>query len=500
MNILRHFLQGIVGPQVSGAAEQGFHLTTAYDRVAYPTTLFAQTHPERLAVLAQLAGLDPVPPERSRILEIGGGSCLNLLSLAAIWPECEAHGFDLSESAIARAQQIADMAGLDHAVLAVEDICAAHERYPAGAFDYVIVHGVYAWVPDHVRAATMQLIAHVLSARGVAFVSFNCMPGGHIRLIMREMLLDTFGGIEDPEVKIAATRDFLESYALSQPDDEPLATALRRHAESMLMRPDAVLFHDELGEHYHPQRMLDVADEAARHRLKFLTDAGRNRHFDGFLSDGAEVPQDAKGPDAEATVLLAASQDDYRSLRFFRQSLFVGEHQPVDRRIDVTRMEGLWLSTKLARQADGSFTQAGDSIEIADELLAAALERTAGAYPQRVPLSEVTSDPDHLRVILQLFAEWYVNLHPGPAPFTAGPGSRPIASPLVRGMIEMGELTVCTLEHGLLKIEQAELRALLVACDGTRTLAGIAAAPHGIPPEDVEAALIASAARALLSV
>ena len=468
-------------------------MTTAYDRVAYPTTLFAQTHPERLAVLARLAGLDPVPPERSRILEIGGGTCLNLLALATIWPECEAHGFDLSESAIARGQQIADVAGLDHAVLAVEDICAAQGRYPAGAFDYVIVHGVYAWVPDHVRAATMRLVGHVLSERGVAFVSYNCMPGGHVRLIMREMLLDAIGAIDDPDRRIAAVRDFLEDYARPRDDDEALATTLRQQAESMLKRPDAVLFHDELGECFHPQRLLDVAAEAQASGLVFLTDAGRNRHLDGFLADGAAMPDDPEG-----AVLLAASRDDYASLRYFRQSLFVRESQEPDRRIDATRIAGMWVSTRLRREEDGSFSQAGDTIAITDAALAEAIERVASVHPRRVQLAEVTSDPEHLRVILQLFAEWYVNLHPGPTPFPLEPGVRPATSPLVRGMLAMGEATICTLDHGVLKIEQPELRALLLAADGTRTVAEIASAETGIPPEDTAAALAASAARALL--
>ena len=127
-------------------------MTTAYDRVAYPSAVFEQTHPERLAILARLVGLDPVPPTEARILEVGGGDCLNLLAMADVFPGCEAHGFDLSERAIAQGQSYVDGAGLANATLRVADILDAATIYPAGHFDYVIVHGVYAWVPDHVRA------------------------------------------------------------------------------------------------------------------------------------------------------------------------------------------------------------------------------------------------------------------------------------------------------------------------------------------------------------
>lgn len=469
-------------------------MNTPYDRVAYPTTVFAQTHPERLAVLARMAGLDPVPPQHARILEIGGGTCVNLLSMAAMWPQCEAHGFDLSANAIARGQEIAEAARITNATLAVEDICTAHERYGAGSFDYVIAHGVYAWVPDFVREATMRLIAHVLSDKGVGFVSYNCMPGGHVRLIMREMLLDAIGHIDDPEARIAALRDFLEDYARPRDDDELLAKTLREQAQSMLKRPDAVLFHDELGDCFFPQRLMDVAAAAQENGLVFLTDAGRNRHLDGFLPDGAEVPEDD-----EHVVLLSASKDDYASLRYFRQSLFVKARQVPDRSIDASRIADLWISTRLARQADGSFVQGGDTIAIADEALAAAIERVAALHPQRVPLSDVTSDPEHLRVILQLFTEWYVNLHTAPAPFAATPAELPQSSPLIRGMLALGETMLCTLDHGVLKIEQPELRALLMAADGSRTIDEIAALGTGIPPEDTRAALAASAGKALLA-
>ncbi len=469
-------------------------MNTPYDRVAYPSSVFTQTHPERLAVLALLAGLEPVDPRHSRILEIGGGDCLNLLSFAAMWPECSAHGFDLSQIAIERGVRIAETAGLDNVSLVVEDIVEAHRRYPAGSFDYVIVHGVYAWVPPHVREACMELVAHVLSDHGIAMISYNAMPGGHVRLIMREMLFNIVDGIDDFEQRIDAARSFLEDYAKPREGDEPLAITLRQQAESMLQRPDSVLFHDELGDCYYPQRLVDVVRAGEALGLRHLTDAGRNRHLDGLLSDGAEVPED---PDE--VVLRAASRDDYAALRFFRHTLFVRAEQVPDRTIDASRIDGLYLTTKLRRQEDGSFALAGDTIEIADEALAAALEAAAAAAPQRVAVAHVASTPEQLRVVLQLFAEWYVQLYVHPAPFPAAPGDLPQTSPLVRALLEMGELTVCTLDHALLKIEQAELRGLLLAADGQTAIADLAAAGHGIPPEDVVAALTASAQRALLA-
>ncbi len=468
-------------------------MTTAYDRVAYPTAIFAQSHPERLAILAKLAGLDPPDPSRARILEVGGGDCVSLLSLATAWPECEAHGFDLSETAIARGQAFASAAGLSHVSLVVEDILSAHRRYAARSFDYVIAHGVYAWVPPAVREAIMALMGHVLSDRGVGFVSYNCMPGGHIRLIMREMLLNEIGGIEDPDKKIAALRDFLTDYAKPQEGDEALTTTLRHQAESMLQRPDAVLFHDELGDCYYPQLLGDVAAHGAQHGLLHLTDAGRNRHLDGFLDDNTEVPAD---PDD--VILREEIRSDYRDLRYFRQTVFVRAEQQLDRRIDASRIAGMFVSSKMTVDDDGGFVLREEKIALPDTQLADGIARACKASPQRIPVADFATTPEHLRIVLQMFTEWYVNLHLEAAPFVAVPGANPETSPLVRAMMGMGEHMICTLDHSLLRIDQSELRALLMAADGSKTLAELAEAGHGIPPEETGDALAASAARGLI--
>lgn len=472
-------------------------MTTAYDRVAYPTTVFGQTHPERLAVLAKLAGLEAAPLHEARILEIGGGNCANLTAIAAAFPGCTAHGFDLSEMAIAKGMDFVHAAGLGNVELAVEDILQAAERYPAGSYDYVIAHGVYAWVPEVVRKATMALAAHALSDRGIAFISYNCLPGGHVRMIMREMLLDVMGGIDDPDQRLGAARDFLEHYARPQEGDEPLATTLRLQAQSMLERPEAVLFHDELGPSFHPQRMLAVVAEAEANGLRFLTDGGRNRHLDGFLGEGQSALADDPAV-AEAAVLQACTQDDYRSLRYFRHSLFVRAERVPDRRIDVARIADLYVSARLRRQEDGSFLHGKDRIELADAGFAERVEQLSAHWPQRIPVGDLAQDPDQLRALLHMFNEWYVKLHTDPAPFAARPGAYPQTSPLVRGMFEAGELAVCTLNHEMLKIDQAELRALLMAADGSRTLAELGAMDHGIPADEVEGALTASCGHALL--
>ena len=52
--------------------------TTAYDRIPYPAGSYPQSHPDRLATLATLFGMDPPDIRACRVLELGCADGSNL--------------------------------------------------------------------------------------------------------------------------------------------------------------------------------------------------------------------------------------------------------------------------------------------------------------------------------------------------------------------------------------------------------------------------------------
>src|SRR3954468_17474601 len=70
--------------------------STSYDAIPYPSHPMGQTHPDRLATLATLFGMDPPRPDRCRVLELGCADGGNLLAMAEGLPESEFVGIDLS--------------------------------------------------------------------------------------------------------------------------------------------------------------------------------------------------------------------------------------------------------------------------------------------------------------------------------------------------------------------------------------------------------------------
>ena len=129
--------------------------------------------PDMLAAVARLAGMDVGSPRAWRILDLGCSDGGNLLSIAAANPEMRCVGVDGNLGAIQRGRALAEVAGLD-VELVHGDITALPESL--GTFDAVLVHGVWSWGGDGVRAALPGALDRLLSADGLAYISYLAHP------------------------------------------------------------------------------------------------------------------------------------------------------------------------------------------------------------------------------------------------------------------------------------------------------------------------------------
>ena len=170
--------------------------STAYDAVSYPGLAFPQTHPDRLATMATLYGLPAVPPERCRVLELGCADGGNLIPMAYVLPESTFLGLDAAGSAVARGQEQIAALGLTNVTLLHVDLLDASNL---GTYDYVIAHGLYSWVPPSVQERVLAIASEALAPNGVAFVSYNALPGCHVRNAMRQMMRWHVREIEEGE-------------------------------------------------------------------------------------------------------------------------------------------------------------------------------------------------------------------------------------------------------------------------------------------------------------
>jgi len=438
---------------------------TAYDRVAYPSAIVRAAAPDRLAILARLHGLTPPPADTARVLEIGGGDGANALSLAAAHPASRIMSFDLAASAVAKGEAFVTAAGLSNCEIVTLDILDAHRHIAPGSFDYIIAHGIYAWVPEPVRAATLALIGHALSADGVAFISYNALPGGHIRQIMREMLLDALTGVTGENERIAAAQVFLRNYGEPRDGDEAPVTLMRLQAKAMLDRPPEVLFHDELGGVFAPQAFSAVVAAAHNVGLRFLTDAGSKRTTDGFFEPGL----------SEAEGIARQQANDYAEVAFFRQTLFVRAEATPLRQPQLDVLDDLYATGNFIALPDGALKSDESEFTLRDPALTDHLLRIAAAAPRYVPLASLDLSRDQKEAMLNLFDLNLLQLHTGPGSFALTAGSHPVASPLVRAQLSQKQTRVVTLDHAVISIDDPAAAVLIQHLDGTRDRATLEA-------------------------
>lgn len=215
-----------------------------YDAVPYEDRPVAESHPDRLHRVARGAGIPIAAPERARILELGCAHAVNLMPIAAALPDARVLGIDRSARQIERARHDVDAVGLGNLEVRcadVMDLDLGGER-----FDYVIAHGLFSWVPDAVRDRVLSLCATVLDTAGVAYVSYNAMPGWAVGEGVRRTLRELVGDGSATE-RVAEARAALAWLRGSNPDPEVVeAVLLDQELAELERRTDAYLLHEYL--------------------------------------------------------------------------------------------------------------------------------------------------------------------------------------------------------------------------------------------------------------
>ena len=122
-------------------------------------------------------------------------------------------------------------------------------------------------------------------------------------------------------------------------------------------------------------------------------------------------------------------------------------------------------------------------------------------WPRYARIDSVTSNTEHALGLLTLYHKGVIFMSPLPERFTLEISQRPLASPVIRAQIKQGDLSIVTLSHEPLKIEDEGARGLIMALDGTNDHAALQALwetlPHH-PAVTIERALTAIAYQRLL--
>jgi methyltransferase-like protein/2-polyprenyl-3-methyl-5-hydroxy-6-metoxy-1,4-benzoquinol methylase len=487
-------------------------LQQSYDASPYQSFPFPQSHPDRLATIGALFGMEPAPVDRCRVLEVGCASGGNLIPVAAALPGSEFVGIDLSPVQIERGHADVAELGLTNVRLIPMDIRDFSAEF--GRFDYVIAHGVYSWVPPAVQEALFAICARQLSPAGIAYVSYNTLPGWRTRSALRDAMVYHTRGIADPGTRVGQARAVLDFLAEAVKDDtSAYGSAVRTEAERLRKQGDYYILHDHLEEQNEPLYFEEFIGRAARHKLAYLGEADFGTMRAGEFSPHVREKLAAIAPD----VLRREQFMDFIRNRPFRETLIVREGVPLARKISPLRVMALRVASKaravreapdLRSSALEEFrTRDGKGVSTPSPVFKAFMAVLADHWPVAQPFDDLhalarvridvpgEADPGErtqlASQILKCYARGVVELHRTRSPFVLDAGVRPEASAVARFQARRGN-TVTNLqhEHGTFS---DDTRRLFLLLDGTRTRGEIAATLWPGVPESESLAELESA-------
>jgi len=444
-------------------------LVRAYNDVAYTSHPDSTSHPDRLATTATLLGLDVAPVATCRVLELACGDGTNLVPIAATLPQATFVGFDFAARPIARAQRFARDLGLTNIRLTQCDL----RDVPAdlGAFDYIIAHGLYSWIPADVRAHVMPLIARHLAPKGVAFVSYNALPGCHMRRVVWEMLKYHTRDAADMPAKVAAARSLLALVSRPVAGESASMEAMRGEIRHAFEGPDAGLAHDDLSEPNNPVYFHEFVADAAGAGLAFLAEARLGSMM------GIGVAPEVREALGKLDRLTREQYLDFINFRRYRESLLCHAGALSRFVVQPSRVLGMHAlaSPNLRRAAGGAAPAVDAETGALREFL---LERWPNSVPvpelgrwreRTSPATSAQMSPRPTEVLLsELYVTGIVDLRMVPASVAAQPGERPEVFAAAR-WVNREHAVLPNLYNEALRIQDAGGRKLIGLLDGTKT-------------------------------
>jgi len=450
-----------------------------YDQVHYDTFPRRQTHPDRLASVARLFGMDPAPIPTCRVLEIGCGDGGNLIPMAYYLPGGCFTGIDLAAEPIAAGRTMADALDLRNLTLKVADLRDIGRQY--SEFDYIVAHGLYSWIPPDVRDRLMAVCSERLAPQGVAFISYNVLPGRAVMQMLRDMMRYHTRDVAEPAPRIEQARAFLHFLREGRQLSPKWQALMEEEVKNLLEHRDGSLFHDDLADINDPVYFHEFAAHAQRHGLEYLGEAEPHEMFD---------PMDSLQPLAPpASHIIEREQYlDFLKARRFRRTLLCRAGIPLRREVPLDAMDRFLFSSLPFSIADGVITnQHGSRITIVDAAVERVIHALGDAHPLPVEFKELipyAGAREPLREILfGLLVGAMVNLHVHDFPCEETVTQHPAASRLVRYQAAEGP-KVTNACHTMVKLDEVA-RHLVCLLDGTRNLEAIAqdlAAIEGAPP------------------
>lgn len=344
----------------------------------YTFGYYRETSPSFIDLCLLRAGVQPPTGERRTYLDLGFGWGVSA-NIHAAASGCEVWGTDFNPDHANQARAWAAAAGTD-AHLYGEAFETFARRTDLPDFDYIVMHGIWSWVPAASRAVILDLIRRKLKPGGAVYVSYNALPGFSDILPVRH-LLSTIAGtdsatgadVADAIARALAFGDRVRSAGAGYFMSAPGAVA---RLESIARLPPALLAHDHFNPTWTPAHFADVCAALSEAGLTYATSASL---LDGMDELNLSDPQLALLAGLDDPVRRETLRDFFLN-QSFRRDIYVRSPQRLS-----TQAQGLALASTLMTLSEPAAAIAFDSdtteVALTHELyapLVEAMDRAGG--------------------------------------------------------------------------------------------------------------------------
>ena len=246
-----------------------------YNELLYKSNPFNYTIPALLEAYGRLYGLTPKDSRKARVLELGSSFGGNIITQALYNHESEFIGVDLTAEQVKEGNEVIEKIGLRNIKLLEKNILEINEDF--GKFDYIIVHGVFSWVPDIVKEKIVKICNENLTEEGIAYISYNTYPGWKEPDKVREMMIyankyfpDFSLGDKTQRGKafISIVADQMKSYT----DIAEKKGDFIKQIEEILKMQDYYVGHEYLEFFNNPMYLHEFVDLMRKENLEYISD------------------------------------------------------------------------------------------------------------------------------------------------------------------------------------------------------------------------------------
>lgn len=277
-------------------------IKTSYDKVPYQSNAYINSSIDRMYTIARTYGIKAKDPKNARVLELGCAAGGNIIGQAIKHPNAHFIGVDLAASQIDIGKKAIDKLGLKNIELMAGDILDVAkwgDKY--GKFDYIIVHGIFSWVPDFVKKAIYEVGANLLSQDGVQMISYNTYPGWKYKEITRDFMRFASKDIDyekEPALKLQRAMDALKfemgAYKTTKLDASQEYQILTRELKAQNikfvqdLKDESYIMHEYLEIYNSPSYLIDFVADANDLGLAYIEDMAVHFDYSEFVNPTVE--------------------------------------------------------------------------------------------------------------------------------------------------------------------------------------------------------------------